>query len=340
MSGRRRRWKAPSITLCALFLAVLLPGCGQGQERLTIYSGRTENLVGPLLERFSKETDIPIDVRYGDSSDLALLLAEEGRRSTADVFLSQAPGPAGFLAAEGLLGRLDKEALERVSAGSRDPEGRWVGTTARVRVLVYNRDLAPESELPRSVLEVTQPKYRGQVGVAPTNASFQDFVTAMRSLLGEDRTRAFLRGLAENQSATYANNNAIVEAVGRGEIRFGLVNHYYALRFLDEDPSLPIRNHFFRNGDIGSLLLVSPAAILTSSTQKDQARRFIDYLLDREAQEYFRNETFEYPLAVGVEPLEDLPPLETLNLRAYHFRDSANDLKETTEMIAESGLER
>jgi iron(III) transport system substrate-binding protein len=330
--------RAVIAALFALALALAGGGCNRSQAPLTIYSGRTENLVGPLLNRFAEETNISIDVRYGDSAELALLLSEEAGRSNADVFLSQSPGPMSFLAAKGLLAKLDETVLDRAAEGSEDPEGRWVGTTGRIRVLVYNREMVRESDLPKSIFELSDPKYERKVAVAPTNASFQDAVTAMRHEVGDSRTLSWLKGLVANSSPTYANNNAIVEAVGRGEVPLGLVNHYYNFRFLEEDPDLPSRNHIFPDGDLGSLLLTSPVAILESTDDADRARRFIEFLLSEQAQEYFRDETFEYPLAAGVQPSHDLPPLEALHLPVY--RVEGEDLERTTELIAESGLER
>ncbi len=248
------RKRALPVLLLVLMLAgggLALAGCSD-REALTIYSGRTESLVGPLLERFSDETGTAVDVRYGDTADLALLLAEEGDRTPADVFFSQSPGAAAYLDTEGLLGTLPQDVLDLVDARFHASDGHWVGVSGRQRVLVYNRDMVEQADLPDSVFDLTAPEYRGRVGLAPSNGSFQDFVTAMRTLEGEDRAAAWLRAMADNDSPTYANNNAIVEAVGRGEIPMGLVNHYYNERFLAEDPSLPSRNHTLSDGDIGT----------------------------------------------------------------------------------------
>lgn len=339
--GRRSRPpRRLAIAALALGLALTAAACGGGRDALTVYSGRSENLVGPLLERFSQETGIAIDVRYGDSTDLALLIAEEGERTPADVFLSQSPGTVEFLAGKGLLAPISEQTLAAVAGdGYRDPRGRWVGITARQRVLVYNRELVPEDALPQSVFDLTRPEYRGRVAVAPGNASFQDFVTAMRQAVGDDETRAWLRGMAANGSPAYANNNAIVEAVSRGEVPMGLVNHYYNMRFLAEDPSLPSRNYVFPNGDLGALVLVSTASILASTDRAADAERFIAFLLGSEAQTYFAEETFEYPLAVGAAPPAGLPPLSAVNAPAIDISTLGAGLEETARLIRESGLE-
>lgn len=325
----------------ALILAVTLalPACGFGsRDELTIYSGRSRDLVEPLLNQFAESTGIAIAVKYGDSTDLALLLAEEGERTPADVFFSQSPGTVGFLAEQDLLAPLDQEVLDAVEEPYRSSSGSWVGITARQRVLVYNEELVAEDDLPASVLDLTAPEYAGRVAVAPSNASFQDFVTAMRQQLGDEEALAWLEGMAANDSPVYANNNAIVEAVGRGEVPLGLVNHYYNERFLAEDPSLPSRNYRFPDGDIGSLVIESSVSILQGSEKADQAAQFVEFLLSAEAQEFFAEETFEYPLAAGVEPVGDLPPLEELAAPEVDVEQLGGGFAGTQELIDRSGI--
>jgi iron(III) transport system substrate-binding protein len=333
---RRGGVLAMALALLAAILAA--SGCGGDRDALTIYSGRTEDLVGPLLERFSEEQGVAIDVRYGDTPQLALLLAEEGDRTPADVFWGQSPGATAYLAERDLLAPLSSETLGLVNPRFEDPQGLWTGTSGRQRVLVYDSETVAQDELPRSVHELTRPEYRGRVGIAPTNGSFQDFVTAMRDIEGEEATAAWLRGMADNGARTYANNNAIVEAVGRGEIDMGLVNHYYNHRFLQEDPSLPSRNHRFGDGDIGGLLIPSSASVLAASDKREEAEAFIRFLLSKEAQEYFADETFEYPLAQGVPPAEGVPPLASLRPPDEPPAQLA-DIEGTARLIQESGLQ-
>ncbi|MBW3663787.1 MAG: iron ABC transporter substrate-binding protein [Actinobacteria bacterium] len=324
-------------SLIVLLVAVTASGCGGGADELVIYSGRGRSLVGPLLDQFAEETGIPIAVRYGDSGELALLIAEEGADSPADVFLSQSPGAVGFLAGRDLLAPLDEDLLGRVDERFRAGDGTWVGVTGRQRVVVYNQDLVDPDELPSSVFELTEPPYEGRIAVAPQNASFQDFVTAMRLEYGDDRTLKWLEGMAANGARVYPNNNAIVDAVSRGEAELGLVNHYYNFRFLEEDPDLPSRNHVLPDGDIGALLITSSVSILASSDDGERGDRFASFLLSEEAQRYFSDETFEYPLAAGVEPSQELPPLGSLEVPDVDV-DALSDLATTTDLIAQSGL--
>ncbi|HUF84524.1 MAG TPA: iron ABC transporter substrate-binding protein [Acidimicrobiia bacterium] len=327
----------------ALGLAVVTScSTSGGGGRLTIYSGRQEELINPLLEDFSDETGIGIDVRYGDSADLALLIAEEGDRSPADVFLSQSPGAVGFLDAGGRLEKLPANVVDPVEPRFRSGDDRWVGISGRVRVLVYNTETVSPADLPQSVFDLTDARFQGDVGIAPTNASFQDFVTAMRELVGDDRTLAWLEGMGANDSPTYANNIAIVEAVGRGEIPFGLVNHYYNEEVLAEDPDAPSANHLFSDGDVGSLVLVTAAAVLdTAGDRRDDAGRLVRFLLSREAQEFYAAETLEYPLVEGVDPVvEGLPPLSEIESPGLDLSSLGGQLTRTKELIEQSGLEQ
>lgn len=317
---------------------VALPACSGDDDRLVVYSGRTRNLISPLLERFSEETGIDITVRYDDSANLALLVDSEGDRTPADVFISQSPGAVGFLDQKGRLAPLGDDVTTLVPDGFRAPDATWVGLSGRVRVLVYNTELVTPADLPRSVLDLVQPAYKGRVAVAPSNGSFQDFVTAMRANLGEDATAAWLSGMAANDAAVYANNTAIVQAVGRGEVPMGLVNHYYHYRAQAEDPDLPTANHLFPGGDIGALLIATAASVVKGSDRMDDAQRLVRFMLSEEAQEFFAEETFEYPLIAGVSPMEAVPPLDSTAVATVDLSDLGGGLERTKELIDRSGI--
>ena len=327
-----------AVVAVALLLALATAGCSSSRDAMTIYSGRTQNLIGPLLEQFNKETGIAIDVKYGDSAELALLLDEEGERTPADIFLSQSPGATGFLAGKGRLAQLDAAVLDKVDQRFRNADGRWVGISGRQRVLVYNSEQVAEADLPDSVLELTDERFAGKVAVAPSNGSFQDFVTAMRQLEGEETTATWLKELAANEPRTYANNNAIVEAVSRGEVEMGLVNHYYNYRFQQESPGTPSRNHTFADGDVGALVIPATASVLAGTDKTDEATRFLSFLLTEESQRYFSDQTFEYPLVAGVPAASGLPPLASLRSPDYDVDALGGGLERTVELIRTSGF--
>jgi len=320
-------------------LALAAPACSSDAEVLTIYSGRELSLIGPILEQFADERDIDIEVRDGTTAEMALLIEEEGDRSPADVFISQSPGAVAYLDGLGRLAELPTDVLEAVPADDRSPDGRWVGITGRVRTLAYNPELIAEAELPGSVLELTDPRFDGKIGVAPPNASFQDFVTGLRGQLGDEEALAFLEGLAANVDGnTYPNNVTILEAVNRGEIAMGLINHYYWFENAVEDPDQAAQLHFFDEGDLGSMLLVTAASVLDTADDPELANELVAFLLGEAAQTYFAEETLEYPLAAGVEPVEGLFPLDEVVSARLDFA-TLGTLDETIALIDESGLE-
>ena len=310
----------------------------QSNGSVTIYSGRTQNLIEPILNRFAEETGIDVKVRYGQSADLALLIDEEGGQTPADLFISQSPGSVGYLDAKGRLGKLPDSVLELVPEGLHAGDGSWVGLSGRKRVLAFSSKL-DESTLPTTVFDLTKSEWKGRIGVAPSNASFQDFVTAMRNAKGDEATKQWLQGIAANDAFIYANNNAIVAAIDRGEIDVGLVNHYYLFQALAENPSFKAKNHDFAPDDLGSLLIVSAAAVIRDSKHSDEAAQLARFLLNEEAQRYFSDQTYEYPLAAGVKPTSVLPPIDFRAAEGIDFDRLGGDLESTRKMIRDVGLE-
>ncbi|CAN5133259.1 iron ABC transporter substrate-binding protein [soil metagenome] len=308
----------------------------EGEGSITIYSGRSEELVGPLLERFTEATGIEVEVRYGDTAELAATILDEGQNSPADVFFGQDAGALGALRAEGLLTELPSDITDEVDARFRATDGTWVGASGRARVLVYSTDLVTEEELPDSVFELTEEQWNGRVGWAPTNGSFQAFVTAMRISEGEDVTRDWLEGMIANDVQVYSNNGSQVEAAAAGEIAIGLVNNYYLARMAAENPDIAAANHFLPGSDIGSLINIAGAGILATSDQTDLAEEFVAYLLGEEAQTYFAEETYEYPLAAGVEADAFLPSLDEIGSPEIDLSDLA-DLQGTLDLLVEVG---
>ena len=305
---------------------------------IAVYSGRGEDLIGPVFDAFEAATGATVDARYGGSAEMALLIDTEGDQSPADVVISQSPGAIGFLDERERLLTLDEAVLERVPPEFRGADGTWVGITGRVRVLVYNTDLVSEEELPTSVLELTDATYAGRVGVAPSNGSFQDFVTGMRAELGDEATLEWLRGLAEGDAPNYAKNSAILDAVARGEVEMGLVNHYYLVEALEEDPSLPAANHVFPEGDLGSLLITSAAGVVDTTDDESAANALVAFLLSDEAQALSAAGEKEYPLVEGVDAPDGLEPLDELAAVVVDLEVLAGGLSGTQELIDESGI--
>lgn len=348
MSTSPYRFVAGLSVTGALLLA--LAACGDDDSlgppepddgTITIYSGRTETLVAPVLEQFEEDTGITVQVRYGDTAQMAAQLLEEGDGTPADIFYAQDAGALGAVAKAGLFATLPGDVLSRVGPAFQAATGEWVGITGRSRVLVYNPDMVAQEELPASVFELTEPQWRGRFGVAPTNASFQAFVTGMRVLHGDDATREWLAGIVANDAQIRGNNIEIVADVNDGRLAAGLVNHYYLYERAHEQgvtvDQLTARNYYFPNGDIGAMVNVSGAGVMAGSAEDQDARAFVDYLLSEDGQSYFAEQTSEYPMVSGATVPVGLPDITELTTPDIDLND-LDGLEETVTMINEAGL--
>ena len=333
MLRQKLRTRIAFASLFALFilLAAGLAACSDDGGTLTLYSGRGESLVGPLIEQFEAETGIDVKVRYADTAALALQISEEGSRSPADVYYGQDAGALAFLAEEGIAAQLPADITALVDPAFQDDDGRWIATSGRARVLIISPDRVPNP--PSSVFDLVNPEWRGRVGWAPTNGSFQAFVTAMRQIHGEQATEDWLRGMIANDVTVYPKNTPQVQAVGDGELDIGLVNHYYLFRFEDDWAAA---NHFTDPGEAGALVNAAGVALLESASNRDNALRFIRFLLSEDGQTYFRDETNEYPVAAGVDANPRLIPLAELNPPSLALT-SLSDLEGTLELLREVG---
>jgi iron(III) transport system substrate-binding protein len=309
-----------------------------GEGTLVVYSGRSEELVGPVFEQFEERTGIDVQVRYGDTAELAATILEEGENSPADLFFAQDPGALGALQDEGRFQPLPQDVLDRVPERFRSDDGVWVGTSGRARVVAYNTEELGEGDLPPSILDFTDPKWEGRIGWAPTNGSFQAFVTALRVLEGEDVARDWLEGIQANDPFEYPDNLTAVEGVASGEVQVAFVNHYYLFQVMEEQgEDVPVRNYYLKNGDPGALVLTAGAGILDTAQNPEAARSFLEYVLSEEAQQYFADETYEYPLTEGVEINEELVPLSEIQSPNIDL-SNLDDLQGTLELLQETGV--
>jgi iron(III) transport system substrate-binding protein len=304
---------------------------------LTIYSGRSEELVGPLIVRFETESGIDVQVNYAGTSELAATILEEGDQSPADVFFSQDGGALGALAAEGRLAALPQATLDQVGDRFRSPEGLWVGVSGRARVVVYNTDVLSADDLPDSILGFADPAWDGLIGWAPSNASLQSFVTALRVLEGEDAARAWLEGIQANEPRVYEGNAQALQGVAAGEVQVAFINHYYLMAARADGTAANVENHFFPGGDPGALINVAGAGIMATAPNPAAAQAFVEFLLSEESQSYFAEETYEYPLIDGVEADDRLTPLVEIDSPDIDLSDLA-DLQGTVDLMQAVGI--
>lgn len=332
----------PHRLLLLLMCLVVLPlalACSGPDSALTVYSGRSQTLVHPLLEQFIEESGLEVQVKYASSPAIAGTLLEEGTNSPADVVFLQDPGSLGNLSEAGLLADLPSDILDKVEPGFKSQAGQWVGTSGRARTVVYNTStIDPQRDLPQSILGFTDDSWDNRIGWAPTNSSFQTFVTAFRLKWGEKAARDWLEGIQANSPTLYPNNVSIVDAVARGEVDVGFVNHYYAEQFIQEEgPSFGARNYFIGGGDPGALVLVAGAGIVGHTDNGEAAERLVRYLLSDTAQRYFAQNTREYPLVGGIQPEGALPPLASLDPPEVDL-GALTDARGTVSLLRETGI--
>ena len=305
----------------------------------TLYSGRDEELVQPLIDQFEAETGIEVEVRYGNTAELGALLLEEGDATPADVFLSQDAGALGALSQAGLFTTLPADVTDAVPAGFTSTDGSWVGVTGRARVVVFDGERLTADQLPDDIDDYVDPEWSGRVGVAPSNASFQSFVTALRVLDGENDAAEWVSALAGNSPQIFEGNSAILTAVDEGVLEVGLINHYYWYGLAAEagEENMRAQLKFLEAGDAGSIVNVTGAGILNGAATDADALEFVRYLVSLEAQTYFVEQTFEYPLLPGVDAPAGLPSLESLINPELDLSD-LDDLATTQQLLADAGL--
>ncbi len=308
---------------------------GPLEKELVIYSGRNEKLVGDIIKQFEQETGAKIQVRYGDTAELASAILEEGDNTKADIFFAQDAGALGALQKAGKAKQLPTTLLDQVDKSYRSPEGKWIGITGRVRTVDYNTNLVKPEELPSSIFEFTDPKWKDKIGWAPTNGSFQSFVTALRVAEGEEKAKQWLEGIKANNVKVYPKNTPIVEALSRGEIAVGFVNHYYLEKMKAKEPQMPVEHHF--TNDVGSLVNVAGIAILNNANNPNISQKFVEFMLSEKAQNYFADQTYEYPLIAAVSPKGNLKSLDKVKKDTQKIDlSNLNDLEATLKLMQEA----
>lgn len=355
-AARGARARRPLAAAAALVTVAALTACGSGPAPaaggtdsaapsapagITIYSGRSESLVGGLLEQLQEAVGVPVEVRYGSTGEMSAQILEEGDRSPADVFFGQDAGALGALSKAGLLAPLPADVVAPVEGRYRAADSTWVATSARARVVAYNTAQVPADQLPANVDALLDPKWSGKIGYAPSNASWLSFVTGLRLLRGEDGARQWLTAFAAQKPQKFEGNGNILDALAQGTVSLGLVNHYYLYeKTKDKDlAAYPVRNHYVPGDPLG-LINVAGAGVVKTTDAAEAAQKAVAFLLSAPAQQYLVDRTAEYPVVAGITPARKEPPLPALTTLSGPAVDLAalESLPATEAMLQQVGL--
>lgn len=332
--------KLASAAAFAVLLILTISACGgTADNTVTLYTDRGSQEIGNLFEDYAKANNISVRVRIGSTGELTALLLEEGDKSPADLIYIESGGALGLLAERGMLSKLPSSVLDKVDAKFKAPGGEWVGVTGRIRTVVYNTSrINPDVDLPKDILGFTDTKWKGRIAWAPAHGETQGFITALRITMGEAATEQWLKGIQANSPRVYGNNIAITQGVASGEADVGFVNHYYVHRFIAErGESFRARNYYFKDGAPGSFVDISGAAILASSNDKALAEKLITYLTGPEAQKYYAEKVFEFPVAENEFQPAGVPPLSTLQPPSIDL-SKLTDTQGTVQLMRRAGV--
>jgi iron(III) transport system substrate-binding protein len=302
-----------SFTILIFLIFGVLTACSnKGKQELTLYNGQHKRTVKALVDAFEAKTNIKVNMRNGSSSELANQIIEEGKKSPADLIYTEESPPLVMLAEKGLLGKIDKKTLKQIPGKYAGKNGEWIGASARTRVVVYNPSKIKKDELPASVLDFAEPKWKGKIGFVPTSGAFQEQITAIIILKGKDTAKKWLMGL-KAYGERYNHNMSAMKAVERGDIPAALINNYYWYIVKEEKgaDNMESKLYYFDNHDVGGLITVSGAAMLKSSNHKKAAQKFLHFMVSTEGQKVIEKASEEYPLDPKVKN-KDLKPFDKL----------------------------
>jgi len=331
----------PSLLKKALLVTALL-SAGQAYAAdsvgIVVYNAQHESLTKSWVEGFTEETGIPVTLRNGDDTEMGNQLVQEGAESPADVFLTENSPAMVLVDNAGLFAPVDAATLEQVDNAYRPAHGKWVGIAARSTVFVYNPSKLAEADLPKSIMDLAEPNWKGRWAASPGGADFQAIVAAILEQKGEAATLQWLKAMKNNFTA-YRGNSSVLKAVNAGQIDSGVIYHYYA--FVDQaktgENSKNTALHYFKNKDPGAFVSISGGGVLDSSKHKEQAQAFLKYITGKDGQAVLKNgKSFEYAVGKNAESNPKLMPLQQLDVPKVDA--SKLDSKKAVELMTQAGL--
>jgi iron(III) transport system substrate-binding protein len=308
--------------------------------RLVIYSGRSEPLLQPVLDAFSASyPEVEILLKAGSNSELANALIEEQGNPQADVFITTEMFTVQSLAQQGIFAPYLPTGSELLPQEFIGPDNLWVGLTRRARIIMYNSELVDPAELPDSMNDLTDPKWKGQIAAAgSTNGGMQAHIAVLRQLIGEEETEAWLQGLIANDVTFFGGHTDVRKAVGAGEFALGLVNHYYYHLQLEEGSPVGIIYPDQGEGEMGLITNATAAAVVRGGSNPAAAQAFVDFLISPEGQNLFAEKNYEYPMLASAGLREGVQPLSNFRLVDIDVAQAALERDETFDLIERVNL--
>jgi len=307
---------------------------------VVVYTSRAEALFKPVIEAFNAAyPDIKVTVLNGSNSELAARILEERANPKADVLVNSDILTMENLAAEGVFAPNDSAAVMSVAADYRADDGSWVALTLRPRVIMYNTDLVSPEELPKKMTDLADPKWKDAIGSAnSTNGAMMAQLVIMRNQLGEPATEAFIQGLLENNTQFFGGHTDVRKAVGAGELKLGLVNHYYYHLSKAEGAPVGIIYPDQEDGGLGLMVNSTNAGIIKGGPNPEMARIFVDFMLSPAGQKIYAERNYEYPIVPGVPLAEGVAPLDSFKLNPFPLKTLRDELEPTRALVQKVGM--
>ncbi len=307
---------------------------------VVVYTSRAEALFKPVIEAFNAAyPDIKVTVLNGSNSELAARILEERANPKADVLVNSDILTMENLAAEGVFAPNDSAAVMAVPADYRADDGSWVALTLRARVIMYNTDLVSPEELPKKMVDLADPKWKDVIGSAnSTNGAMVAQLVIMRNQLGEPATEAFIQGLLENNTQFFGGHTDVRKAVGAGELKLGLVNHYYYHLSKAEGAPVGIIYPDQEDGGLGLMVNSTNAGIIKGGPNPEMARIFVDFMLSPAGQKIYAERNYEYPIVPGVPLAEKVAPLDSFRLNPFPLKTLRDELEPTMALVQKVGM--
>jgi iron(III) transport system substrate-binding protein len=307
---------------------------------VVVYTSRAEALFKPVIEAFNAAyPDIKVTVLNGSNSELAARILEERANPKADVLVNSDILTMENLAAEGVFAPNNSPAVMAVPADYRADDGSWVALTLRARVIMYNTDLVSLEELPKKMVDLADPKWKDVIGSAnSTNGAMMAQLVIMRNQLGEPATEAFIQGLLENNTQFFGGHTDVRKAVGAGELKLGLVNHYYYHLSKAEGAPVGIIYPDQEDGGLGLMVNSTNAGIIKGGPNPEMARIFVDFMLSPAGQKIYAERNYEYPIVPGVPLAEGVAPLDSFRLNPFPLKTLRDELEPTRALVQKVGM--